>query len=79
MNVLPPLAPCPAPKDKFLLQFYNFGLKKEIKMQQTIPFPKDHVTFQKKITKIEKELMWLNIVHMAKQFPKTHVGDQFSK
>jgi hypothetical protein len=42
---------CPTPtpragEDKFLLEFFNFGLEKKKKLQQIIPFPKDHVTFQ---------------------------------
>jgi beta-lactamase class A len=46
---------CCPPSRQILLQFYHFGLKKKKKLQQTIPFPKDHVTFQQIFTKKEKE------------------------
>jgi hypothetical protein len=47
--------PCPAPRPQrqIFIAILQFWFEKK-NMQQTIPFPKDHVTFQKKFTKIEK-------------------------
>jgi len=51
MNVLPPLPPSPCPQRQIFIAILQFWFEKEKKMQQTIPFPKDHVTFQKKSPK----------------------------
>jgi len=69
------------PQDRFLLQFYHFGLKKNFFFATNDSFSKRpcHLSTNFHQRKRKKELMWLNIVRMAKQFPKTHVGDQFSK